>query len=336
MHYKCEHCKTLYVANDGRLLSVLLPDVASAYPVFLRYPYGQFHLHTDVSDDLDLLMRTYANGKKFVSSKLCRKLGVAYTRKVESYLCRSPTRGFVSYDAFTGGVVPPAAALLRGCFEEAENSTLTPYSFSHFDRYEREVQSTTVEEDDKSAFDWTFSTTKNYNLPGVKAIFTGNKGSTNEVIALGAVPTTAASRISHMLLQSRELRKAFEPAVVYTDTCPHNEAFWKGIFGTYVLETKLGLFHRIMDTLDPKCKVYWKCVVQLRNAIYAYVPEDETALLNALKNGTLTNRRTFVRHRNKRFATQQEMETAIQRFPPEAYQTWCDSERSPQFIDSRI
>jgi hypothetical protein len=135
---------------------------------------------------------------------------------------------------------------------------------------------------------------KHYNLPGAKAVFTGNKGSTNEIIALAVVPTTAASQISHLLLQSREMRKEFKPVVVHTDTCPHNrphnEGFWKGIFGTY-LETKLGLFHllhRIMDTLNSKCDVYWKCVVQLRNAIYTYVVKDENALLKALKDGSFS------------------------------------------------
>jgi hypothetical protein len=290
MNYKCESCTTCYAANDGRLLSLLPPDVAAAYPVLPRYASGQFHLHTDVSDDVDLLMKTYANGN-FISNKLYRKLGIAYTRKTGTYLCRSPTRAFVSFNAFTGGVTPPSAASIRTYFEEAENSTLTPYGFSNFDRYEREMQSVNASGDEKVAFDWTFQTVKNYKIPDAKAVFTGNKGSTNEITALALVPTTAAREISHLLLQSREKREEFIPAVVYTDTCPHNEAFWKGIFGTYILETKLGLFHllhRIMDTLDPKCELYWKCVVQLRNAIYTYDVEDENALLKALKDGSFS------------------------------------------------
>jgi hypothetical protein len=290
MNYKCESCTTCYAANDGRLLSVLLPDVRCAYPVLPRYASGQFHLHTDLSDDVDLLMKTYANGK-FVSSKLHRKMGVLYTRKVDTYICRSPTRGFVSYEAFTGGVTPPTPASIRQCFEEAEHSTLTPYGFSNFDRYEREMQSTIVDENEKCAFDHTFQTIKNYILPGAKAVFTGNKGSTNEIITLAIVPSTSVRDVSHLLLQSREMRKEFKPAVIYTDTCPHNETFWKDIFGTYCLKTKLGLFHllhRIMDTLDSKCEVYWKCVVRLRDAVYTYVPEDENALLKALKDGSFS------------------------------------------------
>jgi hypothetical protein len=289
MNYKCESCMTCYAANDGRLLSILPADVAAAYPVLPRYAAGQFHLQKDLSDDVELLMKTYANGR-FISSKLHRKLGVEYTRKVETYLCRSPTRGFMSYEAFTSGVTPPAASSIRAAFQDAENSTLTPYGFSYFDRYEREMQSVTVSETEKVAFDWTFQTIKNYNLPGAKAVFTGNKGSTKEIITLAVVPTTAANQISHLLLKSKEKRQEFKPKVLYTDTCPHNEAFWKGIFGTY-LETKLGLFHlvhRVMDTLDSKSELYWKCVVQLRAAIYSYFVEDEAALLKALKDGSFS------------------------------------------------
>jgi hypothetical protein len=68
----------------------------------------------------------------------------------------------------------------------------------------------------------------------------------------------AVNQISHLLLQSKEKRKEFKPAVLYMDTCPHNEAFWKNIFGS-CLKTKFGLFHllhRTMDMLDPKCELY--------------------------------------------------------------------------------
>jgi hypothetical protein len=120
---------------------------------------------------------------------------------------------------------------------------------------------------------------KNNNLPGAKAIFTGNKGSTKEIITLALVPTTTASQISHMLLQSKEKRKEFDPVVFYTDTWPHSEAFWKDMFH---------ILHPIVDTLDSKCELYWKSVVKLRNAIYTYFVEDEAALLKALKDGSFS------------------------------------------------
>jgi hypothetical protein len=86
--------------------TILPCDVAMAYPVLPRYASGQFHLDADMLDDADLLMKTYANGK---------------------YLCRSMTRGFISYDAFTGSVTSSAAASIRFSFFDVENSTLTAY-----------------------------------------------------------------------------------------------------------------------------------------------------------------------------------------------------------------
>ncbi len=43
-----------------------------------------------------------------------------------------------------------------------------------------------------------------------------------------------------------------------------------------------------MDSLDPKCDLYWKCLVKLRNASYTYFAEDEAALLTALKDGSFS------------------------------------------------
>jgi hypothetical protein len=156
MSYKCEFCDTTYAGNDGRLLSLLPAPVAPAHPVLPTYAAGQFQLHQDLSDDVELLLRTYASGK-FVSAKLHRKLSVVYARKVETYLSLSPTREFVSYDAFTGGITPPNGAIIRCAFKDAESSKLTPCDFSYFERYEREMQSVNVGQDDKVAFDWTFA-----------------------------------------------------------------------------------------------------------------------------------------------------------------------------------
>jgi hypothetical protein len=113
MNYKCGSCKTCYAANDGRLLLSVLPrDVAAPYPVLPRYASGQFHLgDTNMSDDLDPLMKTCANGK-FISSKLHCKLGIVYARKVETYLFRLSTHGFVPYTMFTDGVTRHQLLLL--------------------------------------------------------------------------------------------------------------------------------------------------------------------------------------------------------------------------------
>ena len=287
MRYQCPHCKTRYQANDGRLLSLLPADVASAYPVLPRYAAGPFHLHRDLSDDVESLMKTYANGD-YISNKLHRKIGIVYTRALETYLSRSPKQPFVSFDKFLGGVQPPTGAAIREYFNNAERSPLTPYGFSNFARYEREMQSVNVGIGDSIAFDWTFQTVKNYNLPDAKAVFTGNKGSTKEIIALAIVPTVKVSDISHLLQQSIKKRSQFAPRALYTDTWPNNDEFWKATFGDR-LETRLGLFHlmhRIVDTLDPRCgDLYWKCLVELKKCVYEYHQEDEDALLDALQRG---------------------------------------------------
>jgi hypothetical protein len=186
-----------------------------------------------------------------VSGKSHYKLGVVCAcEKVETHLSLFPTHGFVSHVTFAGGVTPSNGAVVRSSFKDAKNSKLTPHGFSHFERYEREMQSVNASQDDKVAFDSTFQTTKKCNSPGADAVFTGNKeGTTKEIVTLATVPTTAASQTSHLLLQSREKRKQFKPAVLCTDTCPHNEQFWKATFGTY-LETKLGLFRLLHPTMD--------------------------------------------------------------------------------------
>jgi hypothetical protein len=138
MNYKCESCSTCYAGNDGCVHSVLPADVAGGYLVLPRYTAGQFHLQKDLSGSVELLMKMYANGR-FISSKLYPKLGVCCTRKIGTYFSLSPMHRFVSYDTFTFGVTPPAAASIRASFDDAENSTLTPYRFSHFDCYEREM-----------------------------------------------------------------------------------------------------------------------------------------------------------------------------------------------------
>ena len=288
MKYQCLHCKTRYHANDGRLLSLLPADVASAYPVLPRYAAGgSFHLHRDLSDDVESLMKTYANGE-YISNKLHRKIGIVFTRTLHTYLARSPKQPFVSIEDFLGGIQPPTGAAIREYFDNAEHCPLTPYGFSNFARYEREMQSVTVCTGENVAFDWTFQTIKNYNLPGAKAVFTGNKGSTNEIIAIAIVPTVKVSEISHLLQQSILKRRQFAPGAVYTDTCPNNDEFWKATFGDQ-LETRLGLFHlmhRIVETLDPRCgDLYWKCLVQLKKCVYEYHQEDEDGLLDALLTG---------------------------------------------------
>lgn len=286
MSYKCHRCNISVAANDGRLLSKLNRDVASAYPVEPTYASGTFHFDQDLSDNLENLMRTYANAK-FVSEKLYGKTGKEYERKVHTYLSRAPKMAFIPFKDFCGTILPPSPDAIRQYYNDAEYSSLKPYGYSNFERYECEMQSVQVRKGEKVAFDWTFQTVKNYILKGAKAVFTGNKGSTKEIITALIVPSTKVENISHGLIQSCRQREEFQPNTVYTDTCPNNTAFWRQIFGSEI-EAKLGLFHlvhRIVDTLDKHSELYWQCLTDLKQSLYKYNETDEVALLSALKNG---------------------------------------------------
>lgn len=94
-----------------------------------------------------------------------------------------------------------------------------------------------------------------------------------------------------MLVQMCTNRKYCRPCLLYTDTCPHNTKFFKAIFGAN-LSMKLGLFHllhRIYETLDNKCDLFFKGLVSLKSAVYAYHEQDYASLLECLKDGTFSN-----------------------------------------------
>jgi hypothetical protein len=147
-----------------------------------------------------------------------------------------------------------------------------------------------VEPGEKIAIDWTFAAIKNYNLDKAKAVFTCNKATTKEIVILAIVPSTAVSQVSHCLVQARLKRKNFQPSVLYHDTCPNNDSFWKALLGLELV-TRLGLFHllhRIVETLDPKCEGYWKCLVQLKKSVYSYKTEPMDALMKSMAEGTFS------------------------------------------------
>ena len=163
-------------------------------------------------------MKTYANGD-YISNKLHQRIGIVYIRALE------PTFQGLQINLLTHLINSWAEssrqrAAIREYFNNAKRSPLAPYGFSGFARYEREMLSVNVGIGDSIAFDWTSQTVKNYNLPDAKAVFTGNKGSTKEIIALAIVPTVKVSDISHLLQQSIKKRSQFAPRALYTDTCP--------------------------------------------------------------------------------------------------------------------
>jgi hypothetical protein len=287
MTYKCPACGVIRGANDGQILAILPAHIRQIYPCDPKYCHGTFHFNVDLTDDLELLMCTYANAS-FVGKKLGRKLGLQYTRKVETYFSQNPSHPFLSFDAFIAGFLPPSSASIRALYQDGFYSPLTPYGYSQYDRIVREMQNVRISPGDTIACDWTFQVTKNYNIKGAKAIFTANVGRTNEVFALAIVATTAISQVSHMLVEIMEKRQNFDPSVLYHDTCPNNADFWKALFGTHV-DIRLGLFHllhRIVDTLDSKSEVYWKALVDLKKTVYKYNSTDYSGLLTSLSDGS--------------------------------------------------
>ena len=269
MNYKCPQCQSNFAANDGKLLSSLPTYLRCMYPVNPIYATGGFHITEALSQLLENLMVTYANGD-FVSKMLYQEMGREYTRKVATYLSLSPTRDFAGEREYESGIFPPSGKSLRELYEKAQQSTFTHYGYSHADRCEREVQSVQVGEKDLSAIDWTDAVARNFILPGVKAAFDMNKGSTKETVTLGLVKSVSVSEISHMITQCIRRRTKFKPRILYSDTAPHNTTFWKRLFGPQLL-VRLGLFHllhRITDTLDSKCGAYWSALVSLKACFY--------------------------------------------------------------------
>jgi hypothetical protein len=289
MAYKCESCNGSILAIDGRILSMLPAHVRNAYPVEPTFASGAFHLHRDLTDDLEKLIKTYANGR-FVGKKMHAKMGQQYTRKLETFLSQKPNCNFVSFNEFTSGFSAPSGAAIRQLYLSAYHSVLTPYGYSHLERNTRELQSVQVQKEDAISLDHTFQVVKNYKVSGAKAMLTINVGRTNEILGVALVKSTAMSQVSHMLTTMLKNRKKFEPSVLYHDTCPNLHNFFAHLFGNH-LEQRLGLFHlmhRIVETLDNKCEKYWKAMVQLKNSIYETDTSDEAALLACLQDGTFS------------------------------------------------
>ena len=79
MWYQCPKCAARFAGNVGAILSSLAPRIHQAYPVEPRYASGGFHLHCDVTDDIDMIMKTYGNGD-LVSRMLMNKQAKFYQK----------------------------------------------------------------------------------------------------------------------------------------------------------------------------------------------------------------------------------------------------------------
>lgn len=246
-------------------------------------------MHKDTSRSLDFLMKTYGNGD-MVSTQLLQSLGTLYTTKAATYLSKRPSRPFVGNLEFFNEHFPPTGAQLRQRYVESEYSQLQAYGYSNYERHKRECQSVAVSEGEHMAVDHTFQTLKSYfKKDNMKAMFTGIKMPSKEVLFITGVPSTSLKDAAHCLQQSRD-KRGMKPSVISTDTMPHGIQFWKELYGEDV-HCQLGLFHlmmRITDELDPKCKLYWCCLVELKSCIYEYDEKLLDKLTAALKAGTVS------------------------------------------------
>ena len=286
MRYECVKCEMGFAANSGVILNSLPAHVRQAYPVDPRYAAGTFHLSIAITDNIDVVMKTYGNGN-MVSKSLIQQQGKHYTRKLENYLSMNPDKSYVGFYELLG-TYPPSGSDIRFLYEQAEKSEDTPTGVCNYDRYLRELQS--VEELVAIAVDHTFAVVANYNLPGAKAMFT-IMNSNNEIVAMVLVPTTKVEQIAHLVEQMMRRRKNFIPKILYTDTWPHNKNFWEMLLG-FELQGRLGLFHimqRIVETLNHRCDWYWKCLSDLKMCFYSYNKTDLNKLIAALKDGTLSS-----------------------------------------------
>jgi hypothetical protein len=116
-----------------------------------------------------------------------------------------------------------------------------------------------VSQDDKVAFDWTFQTNKKYNR--CQAVFTGTGFDKRNHYAPLFRPPQQVKFLTSVAAKQRRKGEIFMQSSVYTDTCPHNEEFWKRFWNLPAWRPStlyFALIHRVMDTLDSKCQLYWK------------------------------------------------------------------------------
>jgi hypothetical protein len=297
MHHTCGLCDTGYLANDARTLNQLDPHMREPCKVDPKRADGTFHFNMDLTDNMEDLLKTHANGA-FVGKKLHRKLGKQHARKVETHLSQFPSNAPPcqalnppSFHDFTRGFSPPSAAAIRASHASGYHSSHAPHGRSQHERNAREITNVKVHQGDVIALDWTFGVVHNHGGTGAKAMFAANVGRTNEVLALALVLSTSVSQASHMLIEMLRKRPNFDPSVLCHDTCPHNKDFWAMIFGVN-LEVRLGLFHllhRIVHTLDPKCELCWKALVALKkSACRCQCTDDYPHCTFATLNPTVT------------------------------------------------
>ena len=197
--YKCADCPCSFSTKDGDFLNGLPAWIRNQYPVDPRYASSTTlkHLSKKLSSQLSEDMLSFSSAAQFVQ-KIQRRKHEKYLQRVEDYLSRPAISPEQNYPSLKDVVrtYPPTDQQCRDFFLDAEKSTLNPEGMSAKDRYERSIQSTTI--DELGTADWTYSTLKNFNLPGAKVIFTmmNEKG---QICNFAAVASEKSSEIDHLV-----------------------------------------------------------------------------------------------------------------------------------------
>jgi hypothetical protein len=299
--YWCLTCGKRMNANEGNLLMCLPEYVRNAYPVDPKYASAvtTWHIDRATSDMVEELMITYGNGDQ-LSKMLFTKMSKDYHHKRTEYL--SYWRDYQQCEEIVKKVAtppypelheymtfkPPSGHSLRNLFDEACLSPNTPYGISDHNRCTREIQS--VGTNSMFAQDHTMEVTKNYRATmGARAVW-DVAIETGEIACAVLVGKTSVKDFAHAA-EAMIRRPNFNPVVMYSDTWPNKDSFWKLFFGDD-FEGRLGLFHyeqRIIKTLRQGHIDYHKAIKDLCNSVYSWESKSFNKLLAALSSGTLGN-----------------------------------------------
>lgn len=298
----CPICSRRFDANDGELLVSLPSYAAEAYPVDTKYAISNkhSHIHRKATDVFDSIMLTYGNGE-MCSRLLYNAINRDYISRLKGYYsfvadCCSNHEGTVTptledYIELHGGFIrqyPPLGDNIRDVFDEAASSSNNHWGISDHDRHTREIQG--VGCTGIFAQDHTFEICKNYQRKvNAKALW-DVATSTGEIASAVLVPSTMSKHFSHAA-RAVLRRSNFNATVMYSDTWPHGDRFWKELTHS-PLQGRLGLFHfekRILSTLKKKHVDFNAAVTDLLAALYQYYPPDYDRLLSALMDGSLSS-----------------------------------------------
>ena len=298
--YKCNCCKATVDGNDGRLLRTLPAFARQAYPVVPKFaqPNTKWHLDKEASQLFETMMGTYGNGDMFSKNILYRAMiqchhskRLVYYSLCSAYRARHgserPSKPFPELHGEFITKYPPSGQNLRDLHQVILNTDLTITGTSDHERSRREIQS--VSTTSIVVQDHTCEVTKNYrdlrSMGNTKFCWTCAT-ETGEIAAAVMVPSSSVIHISHAAMSLRR-RPGFVPKIMYSDTWPAKEDYWKLVFGKQLVG-RLGLFHfmqRMIRTLRQSHTDYKKAVADYCACIYAWEEKTYGALLQALQDG---------------------------------------------------